>query len=116
MAEPTQILEYRLNRVEEAVSSIAESLKTLTRLEEHHKETREAINRAFEEIRTNRRDYEDSCDRVEGRLRAVELQLPILRMTSRWVIGGTLAVVSAVFATCGSILWMFFRVFVFKGG
>lgn len=100
-----EIMEYRLSKLEEAVSSIAKSLHVLTELGVHYKETQAAIDRAFLEIRQNRLDYEKSCNTVDSRLRVVELQLPILTMTSRWVVGGTIAIVSAVFIACGAIIW-----------
>jgi hypothetical protein len=104
MAE-TPLLEYRVSKVEEAVLQIAENLQALTRLELHHKETREAMARAFGEITKNRKDFEEACEKVDLRLRGVELQLPILKMTSRWIIGGTIGVVSGVFSMLGVILW-----------
>lgn len=98
------MLDRRLGRVENAMQDIAQSLQALTRLEVYHKETKESINRAFIDIRQNRLDYEKSCEDVNKRLRIIETQLPILTMTSRWVIAGTIAIISAVFIASGAIL------------
>src|SRR3990172_3023584 len=100
-----EVIGYRVSKLEAAMSTIAESLQSLVRLEAHHSETRQALDRAFEAIKENRKDYEASCDRVDTRLRGVELQMPILKMTSRWIIGGTICIVSGVFATFGVVLW-----------
>lgn len=105
MSERDEVMEYRLSKVEEAVESIAESLKQLAEQGAHAKEMAEAINRAFVEIRRNREDYEKSCKDVDDRLRIIEVQLPVLMLTSRWVISGTIAVVGAVFIACGAIIW-----------
>lgn len=100
-----EVIGYRVGKLETAIETIAESLQTLTRLEIHHSETRESLERAFKAIEENRKAYELSCDKVDQRLRGVELQMPILKMTSRWIIGGTISIVSGVFATFGLILY-----------
>lgn len=53
-----QVFDYRLSSVEnavkqiaDAVTSIADTTRQLAVLEQRHSETREALNRAFEEIR-----------------------------------------------------------------
>ena len=103
-------IERRQDKTDEVLESIAESIKTLARVEVQHAETRESLLRAFKAIEDNRKDYEDSCDLVDKRVKEIELQMPILKMTSRWIIGGTLAIVTAAFSTLGMIAYAMFEV------
>ena len=74
-------LDYRLGLIEKTMASISESLKQLAALEQKHAETRESISRAFNEIAEH-----------NVRIREVELALPTIKMTSKWVIAGVLAI------------------------
>jgi hypothetical protein len=89
--QPT-VLDYRVTMVEQAVKDIStaltgirETLQTLAMLEVRHTETRESMSRM-------RSVVED----VERRTSAIEKGLPVLNLTSRWVIGGVIAVVGMV--------------------
>lgn len=108
-------LEMAVNEIKEAVKIIAENSSIVAKLEAHHEETRDALKRAFETISVNRDDYEKSCEKVDERLRSVELQMPILKMTSRWIIAGVICVVSAAFSTLAVALWALLSI-VAKGG
>ena len=87
-----KVLEFRVTSLEKVVSevssavkSIDSSLKTLTSLEIHHNQTRDAVGRAF----TNIEDH-------EGRLREIESDLPTMRLVRNWVIAGVLGCTSLV--------------------
>jgi hypothetical protein len=89
--QPT-VLDYRVTMVEQAVKDIStaltgirETLQTLAMLEVRHTETRESMARM-------RSVVED----VERRTSAIEHGLPVLHLTSRWVIGGVIAIVGMV--------------------
>lgn len=70
----------RLDRVEDALVDIAQSLKTLVALEVSHQETRAMVLRAIE-----------AQGRFDGRLREIETEMPGLREMRSWVIGGVLS-------------------------
>lgn len=78
-----ELTEYRLASIEETLASINETLRTLTSLEAKHVETRSALERSFSEL-----------GRHDERLRAIELELPTLKLIRGWVIAGVLSCVS----------------------
>jgi hypothetical protein len=89
--QPT-VLDYRVTMVEQAVKDIStaltgirETLQTLAMLEIRHTETRESMARM-------RSVVED----VERRTTAIEMGLPLLNLTSKWVIGGVISIVCLV--------------------
>lgn len=75
-------LERAVDEIRDAVKSIDGSLQVLARLETSHSETRNAIGRAFSEIEDH-----------EKRLRAIEEDMPTMRLARGWVIGGMAAIV-----------------------
>lgn len=80
-------LETVVERIEEAIQGIRDSFAALTRLEERHAETREALGRAFEGI-----------EKMDERVRAVETEMPSLKQVKQWVysgVGFTVATVGA---------------------
>jgi len=84
------LVNYRLARVEEAIIKLSETTEQLVRLEEKHLETRAALNRAFESIRD-----------LQGRVAAVEHQMPKLTLAMGWVFAGVIAIV----ALAGGLVW-----------
>lgn len=95
-----EVLEHRVTRIEtdvteikNAVKSIAESLRTLALLEMHHVETRDGLHRAFTEI-----------EKIERRIRDIEINMPTLKLTSGWVIAGLLAAAGALGAGVVTII------------
>jgi hypothetical protein len=90
--EHPTVLDYRVNLVEQAVKDIStalagirETLQTLAMLEVRHAETRESMARMY-----------SSMDDLEKRTTAIELAMPLFHLTSKWVIGGVVAVVGMV--------------------
>ncbi|MFA5630333.1 MAG: hypothetical protein WC997_02375 [Porticoccaceae bacterium] len=74
---------YRLKMVEETLKSVSESLRLLATLEQRHLETREALARAFSAV-----------DENDKRIRAVEVEIPTLKMVRGWVITGVVGCTS----------------------
>lgn len=97
------VMEYRVRQLEsnvteirQAVQSIAESLKTLTELEAHHAETRDGLQRAFEAIKASKDEQKETNKDFEMRFRAIEEQMPTLKLIRSWVVGGVLGTISIV--------------------
>jgi hypothetical protein len=89
--QPT-VLDYRVNLVEQAVKDIStalggirETLQTLAMLEVRHTETRESMGRMYA-----------SMEELEKRTASIEHAMPLFHLTSKWVIGGVIAVVGMV--------------------
>lgn len=78
-------LEKVVERVSAAVESIDESLKTLTRLDVKHDETRDGLGRAF----TTLEDHEE-------RMRAIETEMPTVKQARSWVFSGIVGAVGMV--------------------
>lgn len=79
---------YRLQQIEKNLEAItktmqdnAESMKLLVSLEQKHAETREAMSRAFLQLAEH-----------EGKIRAVELEMPTIKLVRNWVIAGVIGV------------------------
>jgi len=108
MPPENEMIVFRLTNLEKitsdmavAVKSIAESLTTLARLEVKHEETRVAIERAFAEIERNRIAQEVINKDIEHRSRAVESEMPTMKMTRGWMITGA---TSALGILCVAII------------
>jgi hypothetical protein len=82
-----EVIEWRLRALEEDRRRFADALEVLARLEQHHETTRMAVADAA----TAARDH-------EGRLREVETVVPVLRLTSRWIIAGVMTIVGSSLA------------------
>ena len=88
------LTQYRLQQIEKNLEAItrtmqdnAESMKLLVSLEQKHTETREAMARAFTQLTEH-----------EGKIRAVELEMPTIKLVRNWVIAGVIGVF-AIFGT-----------------
>lgn len=77
---------YRLERIEHSVRTLAENMNKLVLLEERHQEIRAGMERAFNEIKDH-----------NSRLTKLELEMPVLRLTRNWIIGGMAAIAMMVF-------------------
>lgn len=78
-------LEGSVNEIRSAVKSIDASLQVLARLEQRHAETRDGLERAFEELKDH-----------EVRVRDIEAEMPTTKLVRGWVITavvGTLGIV-----------------------
>ncbi len=78
---PHDITTYRLGMIEKTLEALADNIKQLTTLEQKHLETRESINRSFKAI-----------EAIEARTRAIEVEMPTLKLVRGWVITGTLGI------------------------
>lgn len=84
------LTDYRLERIEQAVGKMAESMQNLVALEQKHSETREALGRAFE-----------AQDKDRERIRQLELKMAVVQQSSGWLsqsiaIGATALVTGVV--------------------
>lgn len=98
-SEEHKVLEFRVGALEgavgeikSAVKSIDQSLQSLARLETRHAETRDGLSRAFTDIEDH-----------EARLRAVESEMPTVKLTRSWTLR---AVVGIVVVVCLALLGM----------
>jgi hypothetical protein len=78
-----KVTQYRLEMIEKTLQAISENLSKLAALEQKHIETRDAVGRAF-----------DAIEGHETRLRAVEVEMPTLKLTRKWVLSGVIGIVS----------------------
>lgn len=100
MSEPSSgIIGHRLDCVEravekiaEAVQEIAKSTNQLAQLEIRHAETRDGLERAFDEIGR----IQTSDKEIDTRLKLIEVEMPGLKETRSWVLRAMLAVLSVV--------------------
>ncbi len=76
-----ELIEHRLTAVEaaltkvaQAIEDIAASTRLIAHLELKHAETREALERAFVEITK----HKSECDRIDSRVRGIEIEMPSL--------------------------------------
>ena len=81
-------------RIEEATSRIADATEAMARLEERHAATRDGLVRAFGEI-----------EKLDGRIAAVEKEVPSMRLMRTVVFGSVLllaiAAVGVIFSHAG---------------
>lgn len=81
---PTQDLtQYRLEMIEQTLKAISDNLTKLAALEQKHIETRDAVERAFDCIATH-----------DTRIRAIETEMPTLKLTRGWILSGLVGIVS----------------------
>ena len=78
-------LEKVVERVSVAVESIDDSLKTLTRLDVKHDETRTGLGRAF----TMLEDHEERVRQIEG-------EMPTVKQARSWIFSSAMGVVGMV--------------------
>ena len=91
---PDDTTTFRLSAVErqlenqtEALNKIGEAINRFSLLEERHLETRGALERAFTAIAKT----DHAVDQMDLRVNAIELSMPQLKETRKWVVTGILA-------------------------
>lgn len=88
-----QAVERRQEQADQWIRQVTESFQLLGRLEAHHAETRSALVSGTQRM-----------DGQEARLRAVESALPLMRLTSRWVMAGVAGIVALVLMAVGQLV------------
>jgi septation ring formation regulator EzrA len=92
VSERVTALEDVVSEVREAIKSIDSSLRTLAALEVKHEETRNGLNRAFQEIQHHEvriRTLElDAPKKGDERISEIEREMPTMKMVRGWVIAG----------------------------
>lgn len=78
-------LESTVNEIRAAVKSIDSSLQVLARIEQHHQDTRDGLERAFSEITDH-----------ETRIRLVETEMPTVKQARTWIFSAVAGVVVIV--------------------
>lgn len=69
---------YRLEMMEKAIAGLTENMAKLTSIEVKYHENRDAQLRAFAMI-----------DKLDGRVTAIEAEIPTLKLVRAWVIAGS---------------------------
>lgn len=110
-----------IGEIRDGIREIAANTGKLAVLEERHAETRDGLVRAFTEIgKLERSKCEQSAcqaidarirvvesripERLDDRLMSIEVAMPALTETRRWVVAGVLAIVAAVGAAALAIV------------
>lgn len=75
------VVESAIEEIRDATRSIAESVRSIAVLEERHANTAQAIERSF-----------SAMEKLEVRIRAIEVELPGLKEIRGWVVGGVLSI------------------------
>lgn len=83
-----QLTQYRLEMIEKTLKAISDNLTKLAALEQKHIETREAVGRAF-----------DALEEHDTRIRAVEIEMPTLKLSRKWVFAGVLGIIGLLGVT-----------------
>jgi hypothetical protein len=94
-----QVTEFRITSLEQAVTKIADAVSEIAanttqiaKLEIRHTETRDGLDRAFQEIRNLQAE-----DKVtDSRLKVIEIEMPGLKETRGWVTRAMLGIVAFV--------------------
>jgi hypothetical protein len=85
------LTDWRLGRIEEAVTKMADSMNQFVLLEQKHADTREGLGRAFKDIESLEvrvREVElrmPGLALVDGRLCKIEEVMPSVKMSSTWL-------------------------------
>jgi hypothetical protein len=84
---PEDLTAFRLERIEDALSTMAESMNSLVALEQKHAETREGLGRAFK-----------ATEDVEQRVRSLELDMVAVKQSRGWT-GQAITIIATAFLT-----------------
>jgi multidrug resistance efflux pump len=112
-------IRHRLSTLEATLQSVAASLSALVRLEQHHADTRAALDRAFKAIQAQAERLEAAHtalgqriaqvdeqvpDRLAERLERIEGRVPLWNLTTGWVLAFTVGAACLVFAAVGAMV------------
>lgn len=81
---------WRLDRIDETLKGVCDTLQQLAILEQRHAETRDSLSRNFTAI-----------EKLENRMREMELEMPMLRQVKSWIMTGVLAFIGLA----GTAVW-----------
>lgn len=79
------LLEQSLHEIRDNTAAMANSLQSLTRLEERHVEMSRGIERAFNSIKEMREDQLKADNALHERLAKIEQEMPLLRIARNLV-------------------------------
>lgn len=82
------LTQYRLGMIEQTLKGISETLERLAALEQKHLETREAVGRAFDSLETH-----------DARIRAIESEMPTLKLARGWLLSGMVGIIGLLGVT-----------------
>lgn len=91
----SDLTQYRLTMIEQTLRVMSENLERLAKLEQKHSETRDAVTRAFTTI-----------ERIDERVRHIELEMPTLKLVRKWVIAGIVGTMSLLAMTLVKLFTM----------
>ena len=80
-----RLINYRLHVIENAIKAMADGINKLANLEQRHTETRESLERAFKTL-----------EKHDTRIRAVEQEMPTMKLTRGWIVAGVVGVFAMV--------------------
>lgn len=78
-------IEGAVEEIRDAIKAMASAIVDIAKLDMKHSETSNGLGRAFAEL-----------EKQDERISKIEVSLPVLKLTSGWVISGTIAVVALV--------------------
>lgn len=79
------LINYRLSRIDDTLEAMAKNLERLTTLELRHATTREEIDKVVKAVNSH-----------DHRIKAVEIEMPMLKTIKGWVVGAVLFMVAMV--------------------
>ena len=101
----------RMDRIEKMQERMAEAIERQSAASEKvavllskHEEHSDAISRAFDEMEGNRAECLDWHKDHETRLRIVEEEMPLLKITKQWVFGFSAVCLIAILTAAMSLL------------
>lgn len=93
-------LERDMGDIKISIRDIAESLRTLIRLEEQHAVTRNLVLEVKADNEKFREKFREKVDTqikdLDNNIRSIQLELPTLQLVAKWVKAGVIGVVSLV--------------------
>jgi len=95
-----KMLNRDINEIKRSISKMADAIKTLAVLEQKHYGLSEAVKRAHERI-----DHQGKVTvGLDGRLRLIEVEIPVVRLASGWVFKAALGVLALLGAAALAVI------------